>query len=165
MTSRGKHVYLSPDTFPELRKFVASSVFQLRDHYDWRAKWHRRFFRSTGILVIVASSSLPLLVSADYPVKEATLSSVGVLIAVLTGMRAFYRWDQNWALLRRTHFELAQLCTQWELDLAQAAELAEAGNAAAYEATRKLVEGVNSIRSRETESYFREIEFPPAVPR
>lgn len=74
-------------------------------------------------------------------------------------------WDQNWAMLRGIYFELSELCTRWEPDLTHAAMQSQDADAHAYAATRKLVEGVSGIRTRETETYFRDMQFPPAVPR
>jgi hypothetical protein len=63
----------------------------LRSFYDVRADWHRRCDRLSGILVILTAASLPVLTSLEYPGKSLTISLVGMLVAALTGLRAFYR--------------------------------------------------------------------------
>lgn len=59
------------DPLQDYRALAEASVNKLRDQYDWRAKWHRRLFRFSGILVIVISASLPLLAGFSYPERTS----------------------------------------------------------------------------------------------
>jgi hypothetical protein len=40
---------------------VEAYLARLRAFYNTRASWHRRFYRSTGIVVILIGATLPLL--------------------------------------------------------------------------------------------------------
>jgi hypothetical protein len=93
------------------RKIAEDSVVPLKNQYNWRADWHRRNFRLSGIVVILVSASLPLLAAFDYWWKDLVVAVAGVVIATVTGLRTFYHWDQMWGVLRRTHFDLTHATT------------------------------------------------------
>lgn len=144
------------------RRLAESSVENLRAQYDWRAKWHRRHFRFSGILVIVVSASLPLLAGFAYPGKDVVIAVAGVVIAIATALRTFYQWDQMWALLRRTHFSLIQAFNQWELDFGRAESLDDPvrREELAYETTNNLLKKIDSLRTTESEKFFNALAFP-----
>src|ERR1700751_5974334 len=64
-------------------------VRRIRKNYDDRANRHRIWYRSSGITVIVAGASLPVLTTIDYTGKNLAISLAGVLVAALTALRAF----------------------------------------------------------------------------
>lgn len=125
-------------------------ALRVRRVYDLRATWHRRLYRLSGIVVILAGAGLPLLVSVDYAAKEAVIAATGVLVAVITALRAFYRWDQSWILLRRTEMQLTAALWSWRSR--------EPG--ADREAAAELIRRVHDIRAIETESFFKDLAFP-----
>jgi hypothetical protein len=69
------------------RKIAEDSVVPLKNQYNWRAAWHRRNFRLSGIVVILVSASLPLLAAFDYWWKDLVVAVAGVVIATVTGLR------------------------------------------------------------------------------
>ncbi|MEU8255617.1 SLATT domain-containing protein [Micromonospora inaquosa] len=150
------------DPLQVYRALAEDSVTKLRNHYDWRAKWHRRLFRSTGILVIVVSASLPLLAGFSYPGKDLVIAVSGVVIAAATALRTFYQWDQMWALLRRTHFALIEASNQWRLAFGRAEATADPSEREqrAYAATEALLAKIEGIRGAETEKFFSSLAFP-----
>jgi len=125
-------------------------ALRLRRVYDLRAAWHRRLYRFSGIIVILAGAGLPLLVSVDYPGKNVAISATGVLVAVITGLRAFYRWDQSWILLRKTEMAITSALWQWRGR--------EPGTD--REAAAELMLRVYDIRKFEAESFFKDLAFP-----
>lgn len=123
---------------------------RLQRVYELRATWHRRLYRFSGIVVILAAAGLPLLVSIDYAGKDVAISATGVLVAVITGLRAFYRWDQSWILLRKTEMAIASALWLWqgrEPDTDR-------------EAAAELIQRVYDIRKVEAESFFKDLAFP-----
>ncbi|MGQ5264697.1 SLATT domain-containing protein [Micromonospora sp. ZYX-F-536] len=150
------------DPLEAYRVLAEDSVTKLRDHYDWRARWHRRLFRSSGILVIVISASLPLLAGFGYPGKNLVIAISGVVIATATALRTFYQWDQMWALLRRTHFGLLEASNQWRLAFGRAEATVDPveRERRAYEATEVLLARIEGIRGAETEMFFSSLAFP-----
>ncbi|AOS63918.1 DUF4231 domain-containing protein [Actinoalloteichus hymeniacidonis] len=155
-----------PGPTPDLHELAEAHVLELRERYDWRAGWHRRFFRISGMLIIIGSASLPLFTTLDYANKEFVLSTLGVVIALLTGLQTFYRWDRSWATLRAAESSLTQLHWEWLLEQESATSLT--GDAVEQQrraATEALLAGVREVRARESEDYFAELRFPSARTR
>ncbi|OLF12300.1 hypothetical protein BLA60_09980 [Actinophytocola xinjiangensis] len=133
--------------------FVAAAeayALRLRQVYDLRATWHRRLYRLSGILVIIAGAGLPLLVSVDYQAKDIVIAITGVLVAAITSLRAFYRWDQSWILLRKTEMAITSALWAWRCR--------EPGTD--HEAVVELMKRVHEIREFEAESFFKDLAFP-----
>jgi hypothetical protein len=147
----------------QYRAVVDRDLMPLISQYDWRARWHRRNFRFSGLVVIMLSASLPLLASFDYPHKTVVIGFAGVVIAVATALRTFHHWDQMWGLLRRTYFDLLQAHASWQIELARAEQIGDPDRCAseAYEATKKLFDVLSSIRREESEKFFSSLKFPP----
>lgn len=118
--------------------------------YNLRATWHRRLYRFSGMVVILAGAGLPLLVSLDYAGKNIAISATGVLVAVVTGLRAFYRWDQSWILLRKTEMAITSALWVW---LAREPDTDR-------EAAAELMLQVYDIRKFEAEAFFKDLAFP-----
>jgi len=125
-------------------------VLRLRQIYDLRATWHRRRYRFSGILVILAGAGLPLLVTVDYAGKDLVVAITGVLVALVTALRAFYRWDQSWILLRKTEMAITSALWEWR------GRRSGDDRAAAVE----LLTCVDDIRKYEAESFFKDLAFP-----
>src|SRR5262249_8400749 len=67
MTFRPPNFKKLPDFRSDLLAFAEEYVPRLRAFYDSRANWHRRFYRFSGITVILSGAILPVLASAHYP--------------------------------------------------------------------------------------------------
>jgi hypothetical protein len=150
-------------TLADYRTVAHDCVQRLQQSYHWRANWHRRIFRASGILVILVSSGLPLLAAFQYPRKDVIVAIAGVVIATITALRTFYRWDEMWAVLRRTHFDLTHAHNIWQVEFRRAEATADPAerDRLAYEATRTLVGQVEKIRGQESDRYFGSLSFPP----
>lgn len=142
---------------PEFTAAVESYVRNVRDAYDRRADRHRRYYRASGILVILSGASLPLLTTLDYANKSLVISLVGVFVSVATALRAFYRWDHMWALLRIAEFSVNKVYWGWRSAVEQHADPADA---ATREASIRLLKDIDDIRQNEAISFFRELPFP-----
>ncbi|WP_198044178.1 DUF4231 domain-containing protein [Actinoalloteichus sp. GBA129-24] len=150
----------------DVHGLAEAHVSRLRARYDWRARWHRRFFRLGGLLIILASAALPLLTTLDYENKDFVLSATGVVIAVLTGLQTFYRWDKSWATLRAAESSLTELRWEWRLRQEEAKGLTgDDADRHRREATERMLAGVREVRLRESEDYFAELRFPSARAR
>jgi hypothetical protein len=146
---------------PQSTTTVVATIEDLRNRYRRRAKWHRMWFRSTGVMVIVLSTSLPALTIPDYGAKKALISAVGVTIALLTGLRNFFQWDQLWSLLRQSDFELSYLLDKWTLDTEAASELSSAERAGKlHELAAALRDAAEEVRRSESTRYFGSLRFP-----
>jgi ABC-type multidrug transport system fused ATPase/permease subunit len=142
-------------TTEELIAYVEDRVETLRDRYRARARWHARFFRSSGILVIGMASALPVLASFSYRHKDWVVAIIGAVIAFLTALRSFYQWDQLWGLLRQADLAISHLLDEWTVGLAAAEVLPADDRPAEVERlAKKLLDDTEAIRAAESHSYF-----------
>lgn len=148
-------------TSPEFLIAAEEYVRRVRDSYDKRASGHRRWYRTSGLAVIAGGASLPLLTSLDYAHKNLVISLVGVFVSGVTAVRAFYRWDQMWALLRATEFSISTAYWKWRgvVGNVRGAD-GEGVSRESHEATVHLLSEVAEIQSNEAISYFKDLPFP-----
>jgi hypothetical protein len=133
-------------------------AMRVREFYDRRAHWHRRFYRATGVIVIFIGAALPVLVAPTYPGKQIVVSLAGTIVAALTGLRAFYRWDESWVVMRTTERAVTEAYWNWraQLDGDCANGAAETHRAA----TQALLARLGELQLREADSYFKDLSFP-----
>jgi len=103
--------------YPEYAQLVRQLLEAHRDRCRDLAHRHRRWFRLTGVLTIVFSVSLPALTATDFTVRNAAISVLAIGVAGLSGLRAFYQWDQSWQLYRSQELALGALLTRWRLGM------------------------------------------------
>jgi uncharacterized protein DUF4231 len=135
-------------------------ALRLRAFYNARAIWHRRFYRLSGMLVILAGAGLPVLANLDYPGKSTVVSLAGMAVAVLTALHAFYRWDQSWILLRHTEGALTAAYWAWRLDVPVDTP---ADDKDAIVRTKAFLALLAQIRDEESLTFFKGITFPAAT--
>ncbi len=144
---------------PDFITAVGEYAIQVREFYDRRAHWHRRLYRTSGIVVIVIGAALPVLAALSYPGKSLTVSLAGVVVAALTGLRAFYRWDQSWVVMRTTERAVTEAYLRWRVQLD-----GDHGDPALLDrrkaATQELLTRLGELRLTEADAYFRDLSFP-----
>ncbi|ONH60854.1 hypothetical protein CcI49_09715 [Frankia sp. CcI49] len=130
------------------RGIVDAEVRPLRDRYRRRASRHQLLYRLSGLATLLLAVSLPLLAGLRFDHRDVALSVVGVSVAVLTGLREFYRWDEVGSRLRRTENALSDALLRWELAVSDGVPAAdpEQGPRACYTATEELLTTVRAIR-------------------
>jgi hypothetical protein len=121
---------------PEVKVFTEGAFVQelrqlVKQHIEPSYEWYRDHltgprlcFRFSGLLVVVASITLPVISSIkddNFPRKTLVLTIVSLGIAILSSLSAFYRWDSTWQSRCRTEAELKHLLANWELALVSAA--------------------------------------------
>lgn len=129
----------------------------LIEFYSTRAWWHRKFYRLTGIAVILTSVSLPVLTSLDYPGKSLSISILGSVVAAITALGVFYHWDQSWVLLRSTEILLTRVYLDFRGTLMGVPSSRQADDPAAREAARQLLVKLSEIRLKEANEFFEQI--------
>jgi hypothetical protein len=145
-------------TTPERFAEQAEAYFlRVRDFYDARARWHRRFYRVSGILVIVLGGALPLLASSSWESKDVLVSLTGFVVASVTALRGFYRWDASWVLLRGTEIALTRHYLAWK-GVQNEQATTDDRRAAALTLLDKLLD----IREDESKSFFKDLPFADA---
>jgi hypothetical protein len=73
--------------------------------YDKKSQWNQRCFKRLSVIEIVAASSIPFMVS--YITEKAislkiTVGLLGVLVAVISGILALCKFQENWIEYRTT---------------------------------------------------------------
>jgi hypothetical protein len=158
----------SPPSFHQVTEIAAGDYFEaakayalrLRRYYDARARWHRRFYRLSGILIILGGSSLPVISTRNLTNKDLIVSIIGVAISALTAMRSFYRWDESWILLRKTEIEISGIYFDWRAKYDQESSSSNQPSAELYKITSEMVTALAKARNNEANSFFKNLSFP-----
>ncbi|MER5214135.1 DUF4231 domain-containing protein [Streptomyces sp. NPDC002838] len=150
------------DTGGDFTTATEAYVRRVIDFYDSRARWHRRFYRASGVTAILSAATLPLLTILDLPSKSIVISGVGCVVAVTTALKEFYRWDTSWVLLRQTETDLTRAYTAY-------ASAKESATQPDPRAAHTLLHQVLRIREQESLRFFRNLPSPaeltPQPPR
>jgi hypothetical protein len=130
--------------------------------YQRKAIWPRILFRSVGVTVILLSVAIPLLAALDYYGKELVLSIAAIRIAALTGLNAFFKWEDAWRSRQHTEFALAHLLAVWRLQVLDAINEPDPAKAKelALSATRQLLDEARAATSEETREFFSKVVWP-----
>jgi hypothetical protein len=136
---------------------------QIRFYSNRKLNWPRWVFRGVGSTIIICSASLPALAAADklqYQYQYVTILSV--LIAVLSGLSAFFRWDLSWKGRILTRVALEQFCAKWALELVRAQDYMKPEERIEHvcNATDDLLTNVNTVVSAESGTFFEGVKMP-----
>ena len=128
--------------------------------YKVHARTPMLFFRISGVLIILLSVSLPFLTTLEGLWKTIALPVISLLIAGLTGLNSFFRWESSWKGYRQTCLTLEYLLTMWELQIADARCQVDAqkGIDMALQATKQLITMARTNTSAEAEDYFKQVQ-------
>ncbi|HZR42882.1 MAG TPA: DUF4231 domain-containing protein [Ktedonobacteraceae bacterium] len=144
----------------EVTRIKEEFVGRQLNWYKANARRPMLLFRIAGVLVILLSVSLPFLTTLDGLWKTIVLPVVSLLIAGLTGLNSFFRWESNWKGYRQTHLTLEYLLTMWELQIAEAKCQVDVqkGIDIALKATEQLISATQTTVSAEAEEYFKRVQ-------
>ena len=141
---------------------VKEHVFHWYTFYKHQADKSRFLFRSSGLLVILASTSIPVLSVLEFPFKNYIVAILGLCIALMTGLNSFYRWEARWSTYRQSQFSVDQLLSIWRLAILDAKHI-EDKNIAKQKvlgSTKQLFEEVKKVREIESKTYFENVQWP-----
>lgn len=161
------HAFLQNDerflsALAELTRIKDAFVAQRLHWYRVHARAPMLLFRICGVLVILLSVSLPLLATLEGFWKTLVLPLAALVVAALTGLTSFFRWESGWKGYRQAQFTLEYLLTVWELQIAEASQHSDAqeGIDQACQATRQLIDATQTTVSTEAEEYFKRVQIP-----
>lgn len=122
----------------------------------------RVWFRVSGVVVIVLSISLPFLTTLRFSGQDAVVSLVALCIAAVSGLRGFFRWEEQWHLYRRQDLALTALLARWEINMIKALRSTGADNqqTAAEAATDEVLRDAQSIGLGELNEFFEGVAWP-----
>ena len=145
----------------QLRPLV-DGVIEARRYYIKRANRPKNAFRISGIAVILLSLSIPFIASLQFTGKDILLSAFAVLIAIVTSLGSFYKWEQTWRSYRQAETALGHLLSLWDFRIIEATQETDTkeGMEKIIVATQQLLEAAHKVTSAETEEFFSKIEWP-----
>jgi hypothetical protein len=136
---------------------------QIRPQYEWYSThtlWPRLCFRIAGVVVVIRSLSLPVVAAQKgWQFREGLLTVVSLLVAAVSSLSTFFRWDSTWQSRIRTAGALRTALAKWELST-EASVLAEKPSAAALTATEKLFDDAFNLVGSETKHFFDTVKWP-----
>lgn len=141
---------------------IKQDVVKTRDWYKGHALQPMRWFRITGVVLIVLSVSVPFVAGQTAAWKDTVLSLMTLAIAALTGLGAFFRWEYAWQSYRRTQYALDRLLNMWEFKIVEARHQADPQRAIdlALRSTEQLLQDAAAITGSETAEYFKQVQLP-----
>ena len=145
----------------QLRPLV-DNVVEARQYYLKRAKRPKNAFRISGVAVILLSLSIPFIASLQFTGKDILLSAFAVLIAIVTSLGSFYKWEQTWRSYRQAESALGHLLSLWDFRIIEAAQETDTrkGMEQIIVATQQLLLEAHKVTSTETEEFFSKVEWP-----
>jgi uncharacterized protein DUF4231 len=152
---------LFPSTLRELTE-IANTVLVTQIWFEKRARPRMVLFRTAGVLVIVLSVSVPFIAAQTASWKDTALSIAALIIAMLTGLTSFFRWEQAWRSYRQTQYALEHFRVLWKLRIVEAKHHVSPEEAIkmAIKATDQLLLDARAITSVETSEYFKNVQMP-----
>jgi hypothetical protein len=147
------------DLMTQLDATVAAPIRADIKWYEDHLPIQRGLAQLGSAFIIVAGASIPLLALFSVPEAGLIASVLGISIAVVTGLGAHFRWQQNWLGYLDSQRALNGLLTQLQLAMLQAR--ADGSPDAAIEASRRIAVEANSLVRSETSSNLANRAFPP----
>jgi hypothetical protein len=147
--------------YPEYAELIRTNIEAHRDRCAIMARRHRRWFRLTGVLTILFSVSLPALTSVTFSGRDAVISALAVGVAGLSGLRAFYQWDQSWQLYRAQVLAFEALATRWQLGMTRIVKAGDPdADEQAHTLTLDVLNDAHEAGRAELSDFFSVIAWP-----
>jgi hypothetical protein len=146
----------------EVTSLKDAYIAQQLQGYLRNAARSRLTFRYTGILIIILSVSLPYLTTLKGVWLSIVLPIVALLVAGLTGLNSFYRWESSWKGYSQMAHSLEYTLKLWEIQIIKAKHEQDPLQAIelAVQATKDLVESAHTTITAEDEEFFKRVQFP-----
>lgn len=151
----------------ELEALKEEFVVQKMLAYKRWAVQSRVRFRLSGALIIGLSVCLPFLTTLKEGIWiSIVLPIVALVIAGLSGLNAFFRWESNWKGYSQTRYKLEYLLKVWELKVIEAKHEMDTQKSVeiVVQATKQLLDDVEATTSAESEEYFKRVQIPKTSP-
>ncbi len=158
----GSAVCVDESRYPEPVALAKRYAIGPRNWYRRRARNVRWMFRLFGMGVILLSASLPIIAAVDFRDAPFVITVVSVGVAGLTALRTFFRWDDQWRLLKAADWKLTALIAVWEADVCAMESAGAASKRDAMRRTQLLLAEVKDVIDEEARSFFLGITWPQA---
>jgi hypothetical protein len=146
------------ELLPELDASVAKAIRRDIEWYD-RHVWMQRGLAQAGaVFIIVAGGSIPLLSLLGVESAGLIASLLGGAIAIVSGLGAYFRWQENWLAFLDTQRALKGLLTEWDLAMLEAK--ARDSPDWAIQESKRIAEQSNALVRSETTGFLSSRVFP-----
>ena len=153
------------DNDSEFEIFYRIAQSKAVESYKWysaHSLWPRLLFRTSGIIVIIFSITIPVLAANQLQYKDLWITVMAMSIAIASALNSFYRWGEKWQSFIRSELAIKHLIAIWQIELSNAKQLTTESERliVAAKATEKLINAVGRIEAVETEEYFNKVDWP-----
>ncbi len=155
----GEHLSV-PAAFSTSAELAHRYVVTQRNWYRHRSVNVRRLFRSFGVGAIILSSSVPVITFIQFDGFRLVITILGVAITALTALRTFFRWDEQWQVLKLADWHLTALLADWEAKMCVLDPASQGSLAAAGALTERLLTDAKDVVEREAVSFFAGVRWP-----
>jgi hypothetical protein len=147
------------DYIADLQLLIKGTVLKDKVWYRTSSKVNYYAYRISGILIILLSSSLPLLTANTFMHKDLIISIVGILIAVISSLISFFKWNDIWKADSFAFVELKNALAIWEFKMLNAkSENTESKKIEmSKKATIELFTFLQSIDTKNNAEYFKHL--------
>src|SRR5690349_20313081 len=98
-----------------MQQVIRDHLIETRDWYRQEARPRRRLFRLLGTLVILISTSIPVLSPFEVLRFRLTVGILGALTACIVALNQFFRFEKAWTNFHLAELELDRLLRRWQL--------------------------------------------------
>ena len=146
----------------ELERVKQEYAVMELERYARRGQRASRLFRFSGALIIILSVSIPFLTTLEGLWKTVVLPIVALMIAGLSGLNAFFQWENNWRGFIAAKLTLEHMLWTWELKITEAKHETDPqkGIEIAIHATEQLLNNAQVAIKAEMEDYFKRVQAP-----
>lgn len=167
MTSKGSNAPvfdwnpLIDEHYPAFADLVRRYVKTHRDRCRGLARTSHRWFRATGVAVILFGAALPVLTVIRFAGEQAVVTILALALALLSGLRTFYQWDLSWRLYRQQDLAITVHLVRWETEMLDAIGRGPSeGTEHAKAVTVRTLDGLREAGMAEFESFFANVTWP-----
>ncbi len=157
---------LPPMVLPELKSRLVDMV-KIRNRACQTVETSKRnadranlLFRFFGMITILLSVLLPFISTLETSWKSRVMSAMAVLIALATGLNAFFDFQNTWAKSRVAQYKLRYEIVDWEQSISKALRHQNSNEAIteAEDATRILTKAWKEGVLDRAHQYFEDVE-------
>lgn len=86
------------------KEYIEQRLDNQKDWYSKNSKKNKQAHKRLQIIQILSAASIPFLASViiDESTLKITVGALGVMIAVITGVTAVYKFEEKWVKYRTT---------------------------------------------------------------
>jgi len=96
---------VSESSFLNQEEYLKERLDSQIEWYDRKSGWHQRWYKKLRFMEILAAASIPFLtgyITDATPDMKIVVGGLGVIIAVVSGVVALFKFQEHWLQYRTT---------------------------------------------------------------